>query len=103
MPPRKNLRAFTRIELLTVCASLGLMALVVLPALAGNKTDSERFTCFNNLRMIGRAVHLWGTERNTRETPWRTFVDEGGLMLRSGTRPGNAWFEFMFLSNQIAT
>jgi hypothetical protein len=24
-------------------------------------------------------------------------------MLRSGTRPGNAWFEFAFLSNQLVT
>ncbi len=102
MSSRQNCRAFSRIELLSICAALGLLALLVAPTLAANKTDSERLLCFNNLRLIGRAVHMWGGDHE-QQTPWRTPVADGGLLPASGARPGNAFFEFAFLSNQLVT
>jgi type II secretory pathway pseudopilin PulG len=102
MPPRPNPRAFTRIELLAVSAVLGMMMLVVLPTLASNKTDSERFLCFNNLRMIGRAVQMWAGDHN-QQPPWRSPVTEGGLYPSSGTRAGNAWFDLTYMSNELFT
>jgi competence protein ComGC len=95
--------AFTRIELLAVCAALALLALAVAPAVATNKADSERATCFNNLRLIGRSVQMWTGDHN-QQIPCRTPVADGGLLPPVGmVRAGNAWFEFAFLSNQLVT
>ena len=95
--------AFTRIELLAVCTALALLALVVAPALATNKTDAERIVCFNNLRQIGRAVQMWAGDHN-QQTPARTLTTDGGLRPAIGvSRSALAWFEFGFLSNQLVT
>ena len=61
---RPRCRAFNRIELLAVCACLGVLSLLVAPTLASNKTDSERLICFNNLRLIGRGVQMFAGDHN---------------------------------------
>ena len=99
---RPKTRAFTRIELLSICAALGLLALLVAPSVASNKTDSERFICFNNLRLIGRAVQMWAGDHQ-QHPPWRTWDRDGGLLPSSGNRAGNAWFDFAYMSNQVLT
>jgi len=55
---RNTTKAFTRIDLLALCLAVALLALIVAPALATNKSDSERLVCFNNLRLIGRGVQI---------------------------------------------
>lgn len=95
-------KAFSRVELLAVCTVLSLIALVVAPAAVSTKSHSERIICFNNLRLVGRAVQMWAADHN-QQTPCRTPMAEGGLLPSGGTRPGNAWFEFAFLSNELVT
>ena len=56
--------AFTRAELLVVVAVFALLALIVLPALANNRPRSHRVMCANNLRQIGLAMQLWGSDHN---------------------------------------
>lgn len=51
---------------------------------------------------MGQAVQSWGSEHGDLP-PWATYVDEGGLRSRTGTRTGNAWFEYLFLSNYLVT
>ena len=99
---RNTTQAFTRIELLAVCTALALLALVVAPALATNKTDADRAACFNNLRQIGRAVQMWGADHQN-DPPWRTPVFQGGTQPESGLTAKNAWLEFAVLSNEVAT
>ena len=56
---------FTRIELaFSVFAAALLLGVVVMPALAVAKSDSGRATCFNNLRLVGRAVQIWGSDHH---------------------------------------
>jgi len=93
--------AFTRIELVSVCAALGVLALLVLPALAANKPDSERMVCFNNLRLVGRGVQAWSGDHN-QQLPWWLPVADGGQRT-STVRAGNAWFEYAFMSNELVT
>jgi type II secretory pathway pseudopilin PulG len=95
-------KAFTRIELLAVCAALLLLALAAAPAAVSGKPDAERLICFNNLRLIGRAVQEWAADFK-QETPWRTLVSDGGTRPDIGNKPGVAWNEFSFLSNQLVT
>src|SRR5687768_5305288 len=102
MSHRPASSALTRIELLAVCAAVSLVGLAVLPSLASNKTDSERLICFNNLRLVGRGVQMWAGDHN-QQPPWWTPVEEGGLRPSSGTRPGLAWLDFNYLSNELVT
>jgi len=94
--------AFTRIELLAVCAAIALLALAVVPALAANKSDSERMVCFNHLRLVGRGVQVWAGDHN-QQFSWRTLNSDGGTMPDTGTKSGNAWFEYVYLSNELVS
>jgi len=107
-------QGFSRLELLTILGVLGLLAALVLPALANNKQRSERVICLNNLRQIGQAYHEWGTEHSSR-LPVRTPYCEGGLMpfgcdVGAGPAPwwlagfqNNVWFQYLWISNELRT
>ena len=93
---------FTRIELLAVLMAMTLLTALALPVLAASTANSQIAQCLNNLRQMGRAVQMWGTEHQY-DPPWRTFVSDGGTRPNSGSKPGNAWFEYSYLSNELAT
>lgn len=98
----KSFAAFTRLELVVVLAVLALLGSLALPLLAGTRANSDRAGCFNNLRLVGRAVALWGDDRDNLP-PWITLVSRGGTRPDSGFKTGNAWFEFTTLSNELTT
>ncbi len=56
--PLPNDAAFARLELAALVVMLALLGLLVLPLLAATRADSDRAGCFNNLRLLGRAVHF---------------------------------------------
>jgi prepilin-type N-terminal cleavage/methylation domain-containing protein/prepilin-type processing-associated H-X9-DG protein len=51
--------AFTLIELLVAIAILGILASLLLPALARCRTTAQRIRCVNNLRQLGIATQLY--------------------------------------------
>jgi hypothetical protein len=89
--------AFTRVELTAVIAGISLLGLVLLPAFANSDAGSERAVCFNNLRLIGKAVHSWVGDSPSQKPAWWTPVAEGGTVIVP--KPGNAWYEFVSYSN----
>lgn len=92
--------AFTRIE---VCAALGavlMLTAVIAPTLASTRSDNERVVCFNNLRMIGRAVNAFAADHGGK-VPWRERVVDGGTM--QAPKLALAWSEFAWLSNNLCT
>jgi hypothetical protein len=101
---RKNFRAFGRVELFAIITSLALLGIAVLPAFASTKSRSQSAQCLNNLRLMGRAVQIWGGDHYD-EPPWRTLISEGGTRPdpNFGPKPGAAWPEYSFLSNELAT
>jgi prepilin-type processing-associated H-X9-DG protein len=85
---------------LILLATVVLLFIWVLPLLAQGKARTEWMTCFNNLRVLGQAVHVWGDDHKG-NVPWRTLRSEGGTMPDSGTKPGVAWIEWMSFSNHL--
>jgi len=59
-------QAFTLIELLVVIAIIGLLAALLLPALARARSLGKRARCASNLRQIGLAFVLYGSDQEDR-------------------------------------
>jgi type II secretory pathway pseudopilin PulG len=72
--PARPERAFTFTELLVVLATLAVLAMVLLPALAGTVQKSGRAQCANNLRQIGIASMIYANEYSTWLPIW--YLDE---------------------------
>jgi prepilin-type N-terminal cleavage/methylation domain-containing protein/prepilin-type processing-associated H-X9-DG protein len=58
--------AFTLIELLVVLAIVGVLASLLLPAMARAKTKAHNAVCVNNLRQLGIAARLYSEDNNNR-------------------------------------
>jgi prepilin-type processing-associated H-X9-DG protein len=61
--------AFTFVELLVVIATLGLLTVMLLPALAKTGPNTQAFQCLNNLRQIQHGWIIYSTDNNDRLVP----------------------------------
>jgi len=68
-PQRRRRKGFTLFELLGVIAIIGVVAAILLPALARARETARRASCLNNLSQLGLALHLFAAEHDG-QLPW---------------------------------